>query len=372
MAGVRYSKNKEQASYCYNDPAADVGQGAAGTFSIFQNLFTGSTLPPIQVGQCFPLGDGLAGTTFGKATITPVDRSLNQDNVSYRVGLNYRFDGGPLLYATVSQGYKTGIFSAIGASSTSQYAPAVQEKVIAYEGGIKAPLFDRRVQLNAAAFYYDYTNKQVRGRVSDPIYGLLEKLINVPKSRIWGLEGEVVARPVDGLNLSVGGTYLNSKVSDDFTQTVDGSTVYNAAGYTGNFKGSVLPYTPKFSATADVQYEWHTANSLVPFVGATLVYQGSENATFVNSTLLGDDFKIKAYETVDLRAGVASEDGRWRVSAFGRNVFDKVYTTSVSTFLDTMFRFTGRPAVYGVSVNFRYRIQEGRRPARRPFFEDLT
>jgi len=353
--GVRYTKNNETATYCYNDPASDPVQGAAGIFSIFQDLFTGQALPGILPGQCFPLGDGLSGTTFGKSTLTPVNRSLDEDNTSFRFGLDYKFDEGALLYATVSQGYKAGLFSAIGASSTSQYAPAVQEKVLAYETGFKLPLFDRRMNLNGAAFYYDYSNKQVRGDVLDPVYGLLEKMINVPKSEVYGVEGELVVRPIEALTLSASGTYLKSEVTSSFSKTPDGSEVYNAEGYTGDFKGSTLPFTPKFSANADAQYDWHTNRSWVPFAGGNVFYQAAENTTFTNSTLLAPDFDIPSYATLDLRAGVRSDDGRWQVTAYGRNVTNKYYLTSVTAYLDTRFRLTGEPAIYGISLKLNFK-----------------
>jgi outer membrane receptor protein involved in Fe transport len=351
QGGLRYTKNKQDATYCYNDPQ---NAGPNQIFSIFQNLFTGTAQTPLNAaGLCFPLGDGLSGTTFGVSTRDPVNRELNEDNWSYRIGANYKFDGGALIYGTVSQGYKTGIFSAIGASSTSQYSPATQEKVIAYEAGIKAPLFDRRITFNAAGFYYDYSDKQVRGRIADPIYGLLEKLINVPKSYVYGVEADLLARPVDGLTLSASATYLKSKVSEDFFETPDGSAVYNSAGYTGNFRGSELPFTPNWSANGDIQYEWQMGD-LKPFLGGNLLYQGEQNATFQNGTLRADDFKIDGYITVDLRAGVEGPEGKYKFSVFGRNVLNKNFTTSITTYLDTLFRFAGRPATYGVSFSYRY------------------
>lgn len=349
QGGVRYTKNKLDASYCYNDPAIDTAQGAAFLFGAALNSVPITILP----GQCFPTtGDLLLGTA--QSTLTPVESSLDEDNISFRVGANYKFDGGTLLYATVSQGYKAGIFSAIGASRVNQYTPATQEKVIAYEAGFKAPIGNRRVQLNGAAFYYDYSDKQVRGRVQDTVFGLLEKMLNVPESYIWGLEADFTAEPVDGLNLSAGATYLKSKVTGDYTQTPDGLAIYNAAGFTGNFKGSKLPYTPKFSANFDAQYEAELSDNLKAFLGGTVVYQGKQNATFETAVLRADDFVIPSHTTLDLRAGVAAVDDRWRVSVFGRNVTNESYITAVSTFLDTLVRYRGKPSVYGVSVQFKY------------------
>ena len=349
QGGVRYTKNKLDAVYCYNDPPEDTAQGTAFVFGAFLN----SVPITIRPGECFPTtGDLLLGTA--RSTLVPVESSFDQDNVSFRVGANYKFDGGTLLYATLSQGYKAGIFSAIGASRVTQYTPATQEKVIAYEAGFKAPLGDRRVQLNGAAFYYDYSDKQVRGRIQDAIFGLLEKLLNVPKSYILGLEGEITAEPVDGLNLSIGATYIRSKVTGDYSVTPDGLAVYNASGFTGNFKGSKLPYTPEFSANFDAQYEASLSTNMKGFLGGTVLYQGKQNATFETPVLRADEFVIPSYTTLDLRAGVAAEDDSWRVSVFGRNVTNETYTTGISTYLDTLVRYRGKPTIYGVSVAYKY------------------
>ena len=349
QGGIRYTNNKQQATYCYNDPAEDTGQGTAFVFGQFLN-----TVPiTIKPGQCFPTTGGLL-TGDAKSTLVPVVSKLQEDNVSFRVGVNYKFDQGALIYATVSQGYKSGIFSAIGASSASQYTPAGQEKVVAFEAGFKAPLADGKVQLNAAAFYYDYSNKQVRGRISDAIFGLLEKMLNVPKSRIFGLEGELVVRPTEGLHLSASATYLDAKVTSNYTKTPDGLSVFNAAFYTGNFKDSFLPYTSKFSANADIQYEFPVGNDLKAFVGGTMTYQGKQNATFTTATLPAFDFVIPGYATVDARLGIASSDDRWRASIYGRNLTNKSYITGVSTFLDTRLRYRGRPVVYGLSLAYKY------------------
>ena len=310
--------------------------------------------PPVQPGECFPLGDGLQGTTFGRSTLDPVVRELDEDNISFRTGASYKFDQGTLLYATVSRGFKTGVFSAIGASSTSQYVEAPQEEVYAYEGGFKAPLADGLFNVNGAVFYYDYKDKQVRGRTLDPIFGLLEKMVNVPDSKVFGVEGEVVARPIEGLTLGASATYLDSEVTSDFSMTPDGQAVFNAQGFTGNFNGSILPYTPEFSAAANIQYEFPLTASVQGFMGGTLRHQGEQNATFVNDTLLADEFVIPDFTTVDLRAGIASSDGRWEFAAYGENIFNETYSTAVSTFLDTRVRYFGRPAIYGFSVSVNY------------------
>jgi outer membrane receptor protein involved in Fe transport len=90
------------------------------------------------------------------------------------------------------------------------------ESLLAYEVRVKTPLFDRKVQLNAAGFYYDYSDKQILGRVPDPVLRSLQRLVNIPKSHIVGGEVEISARPIDGLMLSAAATYVKSRIDGSF------------------------------------------------------------------------------------------------------------------------------------------------------------
>lgn len=352
--GGRYTKNKQSGTYAYVDPPADDQfTNWYGTNNVFMAI-CGCTINP---GESFVLGDGRPGYPAFTPIIDPLTQKQTEDNWSWRAGLNYKLDNGGLIYATVSQGYKAGVFSNIGASVISQYVPATQEKLVSYEGGFKMPFAGGRMRLNASAFYYDYSDKQVRAKIFDNIWGLLERLVNVPKSEVFGVEAELFAEPVDGLTLSASGTYLDSKVTNTFTQleTPEGNfDVYNNMGFTGDFKGSQLPYTPHFMANADVQYKWQMGN-VEPFIGGTFFYQGKSNATFKNDILRADYFVIPSYETVDLRAGVSGNDGEWKFSIYGRNVFNKYHLNSPTYYGDARWSMAIKPVIYGASFSFRFR-----------------
>ncbi len=370
--GIRYTKNKLSASYAYYEPALDdptLKYTPPSNFGVNQ-IFTfvcnvagaGVAVPPrpdlcvINPGQSFIAGDGRPGYPASTPIIDPLLVNLTEDNVSWRIGLNYKLSNGGLIYATASQGYKAGVFSNIGASVISQYVPATQEKLLAYEAGIKMPLADGRLRLNASAFYYDYGDKQVRAKILDGTWGLLERLVNIPKSEVYGVEAELFAQPVEGLTFAASATYMKSKVTQTFTQLITPTgnfDVFNNMGFTGEFKGSELPYTPNFMANADIQYEWEMGN-LKPFIGGTIVHQGKSNATFENAILRADYFDIPSFETVDLRAGVYGNDGRWTLSVYGRNVFNKYYITSPTYYGDARWSMAAKPAIYGVAFKFRY------------------
>lgn len=347
QAGIRYTKIDHVGDECASDPSSDQ------TLSQIFTIFTGV---PIGPNQCYPFNDSVAVTDPGyfKPLLTPFRVNLPEDNVSWRAGLTYKFDRGPLLYANVSTGYKAGIISGFAPALTSQYSPAKQEKLVAYEAGFKAPLFDRRVQLNGSVFYYDYSDKQLRARVRDDTFGLLEKTVNVPKSRIWGLEGEIVAQPMEGLNLSLSGTYLSTKVSDTFAASSDGKAIYNQSGFTGDFEGSRLPFSPEFSGVADVEYAM-PVGALKASVGGTVTYHSSTNATFTTPVLPGDEYRMPAYALVDLRAGLGQPDDAWRLSLFIHNATNKLYVNTIFSGTDSRFRLVGMPITYGATLSFKMR-----------------
>jgi len=330
QAGIRYTRNERSFNGCGYD-----GDGTTYlSFNVLTTLFTGA--PPVN-----PIGPGSCLTFDPSFQPSLVTDQLNQDNISWRAGLTYTFDNRAIVYANVSRGWKAGGFPTVPASSFTGFLPATQESLLAYEAGFKLPIADRTLQLNAAGFYYDYSNKQVRGRILDPIFGLLERLVNIPTSRIYGVEAAIDWRPVDGLTANLSGTWVHSRI-DEFTG-------YNGTGVLADYSGSAFPFTPEWQVAADVQYKWPVNDRWNATVGTNVNYNSATNSTFGDPAILA----INARTLVDLRAGVETEDGKFRVQLWGRNVFDKYYWNSTFQ-ADTAWRMAGRPATYGISLGWRY------------------
>ncbi len=62
---------------------------------------------------------------------------------------------------------------------------------------------------------------------------------------------------------------------------------------------------------------------------------------------------IRAYATLDLRAGIRFKDERWEIQVWGHNVTDTYYLTSAMRNGDTVNAYATRPATYGISLSFR-------------------
>ena len=198
------------------------------------------------------------------------------------------------------------------------------------------------MRLSGAVFHYDYSDKQLAGYNLIPPFGNLPALISVPKSRVNGAELNVDLRPVEGLTLNASATYVDSKVKvgmayDPYANLID-------------VAGQAFPITPKWQLMADADYRFPVSSGLVAFAGANVSYRSRTTSAFGGDA----DFVLPSYTLVDLRAGIEAENGRWGIQIWGRNVFDQFYATNVSHVIDTVARTTGRPATYGVRVNFRY------------------
>ncbi|NOX93656.1 MAG: TonB-dependent receptor [Alphaproteobacteria bacterium] len=355
QGGVRYT----EATAKYQSCTTDSGAGDLATiFGFIQSLvaFPG---PPPGAGECITLQPD-----FSTGYVT---NELNENNVSWRVGLNWHpFADDTLLYANVSQGFKAGSFPTLSASNSGQLDPVTQEELLAYEAGFKTPI-GPNVHLNGAAFYYDYKDKQLRGRVLDPIFGQLERLVNIPNSEIYGAELQLLWTPVDGLRLSANGSYLKSEIK----RNDDGSDFFNFPQRVGAaipFTGNTFPHTPELSFSLDGQYDWSVSEDLNAFFGAGLTYQsdtkgGLESADDDRPANLSPTagaayndpaLNIDSYILLDLRAGIEAQDQRWRLSVWGKNVTDELYSVNTLVIQDTLSQYAGRPATYGATFTVKY------------------
>lgn len=363
--GARYTNARRTAATCTGDP----GDGSfAGVFDSLANAIqfgfvpvagftpTGVPVPPIGSG-CAPLDNTTQDGT--PATYLPGEFNavLSENNISWRAGVDFKATNSFLLYANVAKGYKAGSFPIASAATFEQFLPVVQESLLSYEGGFKLTSADRRFQVSGAAFYYDYQNKQLRSKIVDAIFGVLDALENIPKSRMLGFELETNFTPIEGLTLSASGSILDSKITR--------FTGLSTAGGPVDYAGAVIPYTPKYQLRLTADYTWDIGSTR-PFIGASfstrtkaLANIGGDRGLvitpdFASSVPADKTYTIPGYSLVDVRAGASFNNGQWTATLFGKNIFNKYYVTNIFTDYDTIARFSGQPATYGVTLAWKY------------------
>lgn len=318
----------------------------------------GQTVNPINIalggpgtvpGTCLTLGDDFVPHA--------VAGELNQNNVSWRVGMDWKPSDEVLVYANVAKGYKAGSFGNFGGARDNAYAPVTQEAVLTYEGGVKAQLLDRRLSLNGAVFFSDYTDKQIKSKKdSGPPFGYLLALQNIPKSEIKGFELEATARPVSGLTIGGAATYLDSKIKNAIGPNgLPLATLIPSFDSNGNpvfpdSAGSPIPYTSKWTLSGNFNYSTSIGDGSDLFIGAQVMHRTKTNASIGNEPIAN----IPGYTLVDLQAGVNFADSKYRVMVWGKNVFNEFYLTNRNFSFDGVSQFLGMPATYGVTLSAKF------------------
>ena len=133
------------------------------------------------------------------------------DDFSPRVVLEISPDDNHLYYISASKGFKSGGWNAFGGQ------PAFEpEELWAYEVGAKTDLNNRRLRLNGAVFYYDYSDLQV-----NTFQNGVAITTNAAEATVLGFEGELVAKASEQLEFRANYTYLDSEY-DNFISPFGG------------------------------------------------------------------------------------------------------------------------------------------------------
>lgn len=341
QGSIRYASQERDFNGCIADAGAgQVGVSAADAFGFLATILSG-TPTAIPAGGC---------VTLDAMTLVPglAYSSLDEDNVSWRLGADYRFNANAMVYANVTRGYKSGSYALVPAILSSQFTPVTQESVLAFEAGTRLSTSNNKFSVELAAFYNDYQDKQLKGTVLTPVFGPLPQLVNIPESEVYGFEANLVARPFEGLRVSTGITYVASEV---LTDPEAPAIPRNPFGGLTSYVGESFPNTPDWQIVSDAEYEFPiSSGNFRGFVGGSLTYRSSSPAAFGNDPV----FVLPSSTLVDLRAGIESSGGRWTAQIWGRNITNEHYWTNVTHLTDYVSRLTGQPATYGISVGYRY------------------
>lgn len=336
--GMRINNESRNFTGC----SADAGNGnAAAGYNNFTNfLRAGRGLPPLTAAQRIAPG----GCLTSNADLLPgfkYDR-LEQSNVPWNVNVNLKPFDRSLIYARVSKGYKAGNYPSLSAGNNASFTPVSQEALQAYELGFRSNAIEG-LSIEGAIFRYDYTDKQQRGRKDTGFpFGLVATQVNIPKSRIDGAELSVGLRPVKGLTLSGAAVYIDTKIKEYTGYSIEGPLV--------NMQGLPLNFSPKWSVNLDANYSGPITSTLNIFGGAGIAYRSKTTAQLAASSL----YDIDAYTLVNAQLGIEDSQGRWKAWVFGNNITNKYYWTNVVKFADTVTRFTGMPATFGVSFAYKF------------------
>jgi len=315
-AGLRYTHDKRSIN-----PDAYVG------YSTDRDLL----IPvPVALGAVAPGGD-----TSGFFA--------QQDSFSkltWRLAIDQKITPDLLAYASYNRGFKSGIFN-----TTSFGNPAVKPEVLdAYEVGFKSTLLDRRLRLNGAAFYYDYSNIQL-----SQLVGSSQVLLNAAVAEIYGGEASFEAAITDAFSLRGGVAYTHGRYKSfpnaPFFEQAPGPG-FGSIVTSGDAGGNRTVYTPPWQINLAADYS-------VPVGDGELA--ANISYLYVDKFYFTADNRSPqpSYDLVNTQLKYTSDAGLV-VTLWGRNIFDKQYFASRfnAPAGETVVAAAGR--TYGVSLGYKF------------------
>ena len=262
-------------------------------------------------------------------------------NFSPKVGLSWQASRDVLLYASYTQGFRSGGYNIRTTADNDSPGPYDEEEVEAWEIGIKSTLLDGKARVNAAVFTNEYTDLQRTRSV-----GITNFIDNVAAATTEGAELEVTLLPTDNLALIASVGILNAEYDDypvldvDFDGTPDPELA----------KGLQLVKAPDLSYNLTGIYDLSLGDAGELSTRISYTYNDETPVNDQNTFFLDEWELLDASMT--WRPGFASGV---EVSLWGKNLTNETYAES-GTYVHNLWSnlYQALPRRYGVELVYRY------------------
>ncbi|MEM8767646.1 MAG: TonB-dependent receptor [Pseudomonadota bacterium] len=345
-AGARYTREERAIENCTTDTGDGSAATALLTFELL-GLYTLENPEALVPGACVHL-EGTGTSTNPPAPDVRVP-GLHVDEIKTsqttgKLGLDWLPGDDWLVFGSVATGFKSGGYNTFSALVVDQFEPYDEETLMAYEAGFKGRVLDQRLALTGAVFRYDYEDKQVSTIIPDQlgVFPGLVGIVNVPESRITGVELGADWLVTESLSLTVNAAFLDAEVTEyDGAFDAFNQVIFDAAG-------QPLPNAPEQSYQFLGTYERPIAASLLMRLSLSYTYQ-SESYSQISAI---EQFEVDSRGLLDARLTLAAAAGSWSVALWGQNLTDETYGYSNATAQDNIVRYTGMPRTYGLVFDY--------------------
>ena len=228
------------------------------------------------------------------------------DDVSPRLGVEFHLSPDVMLYASYSEGFKSGGWTTRLSAPVSTAPDFDQENARSYELGWKSEFFERRMLLNAAVFMTKYEGIQLNFQ-----QGLSPTIENAGDADIKGLELELRASLGQGLSIAAAVGYLDA----GYTRL--------EPGVVGITLESDMPRSPDWTINLNPRYTLPLDNGAQLIANASYTYASSQAVDTEDTPIL----RRPASHDLTASIGYRASDGRWELALGGNNLTDDRYTT---------------------------------------------
>lgn len=251
------------------------------------------------------------------STVADFKRTETTHTVSPKFTIDYRVHPTSLLYVSVARGVKNGMFG--NEPTKAETAFVKPEFTWTYEGGLKTNFYNNRIFFNINGFYSQMTNVQLFYFV-----GNVHTYKNGGKAHSAGTELEFMARPVQGLDISLTAGYLFSAFTKHEVKAND---------------GNVLPFAPVYQVGLWLQY----MSPIGIYAGFGLNANGKTYYDDANK------YSQKDYLTIKGKVGYMSN--HFSIDFWMENMANQKYWAYLVNFGGQTGGIPGSPRTFGMSVS---------------------
>lgn len=266
---------------------------------------------------------------------------------SPRAVLDYQVNDDVFLFASYSQGFKSGGFNTF--TPAEEFGP---ENITSYEIGFKSEWADNRLRLNGSAFYNDYTDLQARTSIG----GFGASIVNIGVARVQGAELEMSFAVTEHLTVSGNVAYLDAEITSGFidarpTDAGDFTTAGPSGESPQDVSGNKLPRSPEWQTYFNVAYE-RPVGAVMMGLSATYKYQ--DQVFFLETNQDSEIYNAPSWSEIDLRLEISDPDDMWEVAIYGQNITNKRRLSFAAAFGGFPTGVYSEPAKWGVETVFRF------------------
>ena len=264
---------------------------------------------------------------------TQVSLSETWSSFTPKLGLDYKFNEDLFGYFTASKGSKAGGFNGLAVLNAAVLRAVFgPQDVVTYEAGLKAEWLGRRLRTNVAYFMNDITDLQQTASIGVGSFAQQ----NIGDATVQGIEAEIVAEPLDGLNLFATLGWMDGEYDQ-----ISPSSQAAAAG------AKYLPLVTDITWQIGFNFERPIGSGLVMRLGADAHMVGDNWVEATNSV------EIKAYTRYDAFVALGADDGKWELSVQGKNLSDEVNFVNGFVSSSNPGMTVLRPRTWMASVRFK-------------------
>jgi iron complex outermembrane receptor protein len=286
------------------------------------------------------------------------DTQAKFHGVTYKIGAEYDLAPRNMMYATVSTGFKAG-----GLNETippeAVYKP---EHLTAVEVGSKNRFLDNRLQVNAGYFHWLYKDLQDSRVTFDPTGTVNLLFVNVGDAIIQGANFEIIAKPTRSDTVTASAEYDASHYQSFTAQiptavfspgSIGCPTHIDGANTVANCAGEQVARVPRSTGLLGYDHSFGLPND------GSIDVSGSMK--FAASRWIATDFipseRVGSYTVFDAHADYVAPNSAYSVSAYVRNIGNKVYYTGglQQPFIAGLFAANiAPPRTFGAQISYTF------------------